>query len=393
MRNLENIDIDEQASKLENILKEKDPNATVIPNRDDSKLEVIYREHSTDITTSKEINNIPPGTKWKTAKGTTGYIYAVDVNGDLYEIKNANLDKNLILQGKNIVQVSDEIAVDNLGKVYVWGWNGYGQLGNGTNENSDIPICISEIQDNPLYEKNIVMVSSQGSHKMALDDAGNVYTWGWNVFGQLGNGSNENNNIPICISEIEESQLYEKSIVDISAGKNFSIAVDSSGKVYTWGYNAAKSLGNGTRNNSNIPICISEIDESILGEKTIVEVSVGHENVMALDNMGSLYAWGYSYGVYPISLNNIIVCNQISMGMSHIIILDNNGKVYTAGNNDMGQLGHEDLDNYEGAINDIPGHSLNGKKIKEVSAGGDWTTIIDNNGQIYIYGGVTPPPR
>ena len=113
---------------------------------------------------------------------------------------------------------------------------------------------------------------------------------------------------------------------------------------------------------------------------------------MALDNMGSLYAWGYSYGVYPISLNNIIVCNQISMGMSHIIILDNNGRVYTAGNNDMGQLGHEDLDNYEGPINDIPGHSLNGKKIKEVSAGGCWTTIIDNNGQIYIYGDVTPPP-
>ena len=85
-------------------------------------------------------------------------------------------------------------------------------LGDGTNESSNEPICISDIPDNALNGKNIVEVQS-GYTMIAIDSEGKVYTWGMNDYGQLGNGTDvEYANEPICISDIPENELYNKKI-------------------------------------------------------------------------------------------------------------------------------------------------------------------------------------
>ena len=128
-------------------------------------------------------------------------------------------------------------ALDEEGKIYAWGYNYSGQLGDGTTTNRSTPICISEISGNPLKNKKIVKISG-GLYRnaVALDEEGKVYTWGDNYYGQLGDGTTTNSSTPICISEIEESPLKGKKIVDIYASRGID-ALDDEGNLYIWGKN------------------------------------------------------------------------------------------------------------------------------------------------------------
>ena len=74
--------------------------------------------------------------------------------------------------------------IDN-GKVYTWGFNVRGQLGDGTENDSSVPICISDTEKSVLKGKNIKNISLSGNTVCALDDNGKVYTWGENNYGQL----------------------------------------------------------------------------------------------------------------------------------------------------------------------------------------------------------------
>ena len=140
-------------------------------------------------------------------------------------------------------------------------------MGNETTADSSMPVCISDIESSPLKEKNIVDVYNYGSTIIAKDSSGKLYTWGRNYYGKLGNGTTYDSSMPICISKVEGSPLKEKNIVKIYTGDDTIIAKDSDGKLYSWGNNDYGQLGDGTTTNSNIPICISDIENSELKNK------------------------------------------------------------------------------------------------------------------------------
>jgi hypothetical protein len=94
---------------------------------------------------------------------------------------------------------------------------------------------------------------------MAVDSSGSVYTWGDNSFGQLGDGTTTNSSTPVCISDIETSPLKGKVITAVAAGSRHSMAVDSNGKVYAWGYNYYGQLGDGTTTKRSSPVCIQNL--------------------------------------------------------------------------------------------------------------------------------------
>ena len=213
----------------------------------------------------------------ETADGT---VYYVD---DLQEIvmQKIEITGAEVITTNGIKEAGDNCFVDDKGKVYTWGENYYGQLGNGTDvEYSNEPICISDIPENALNGKNIVEVQS-GDTMIAIDSEGKVYTWGDNIFGLLGNGTDvEYSNEPICISDIPDNALNGKNIVEVQSyglleeDDDTKIALDSEGKVYTWGGNLRGSLGNGTYQNSNIPICINDIPENELYNKKIKFIKI-----------------------------------------------------------------------------------------------------------------------
>ena len=189
------------------------------------------------------------------------------------------------LNGKKVIAIDNQIALDDQGKVYTWGSNYNGQLGAGSDGSfSDGPICISNIGGNTLNGKKVIAINQY----TALDEQGKVYTWGLNRNGSLGDGTNENSNIPICISDIEGNILKGKQIVYAGWG----IALDNQGKVYTWGYNAEGQLGDGTTNNSNIPICISDMESSKLYNKKVRKIRHTNTNtIIGEDNV--VYVFGY----------------------------------------------------------------------------------------------------
>ena len=166
-------------------------------------------------------------------------------DGSIYNIADNELinynQPTLILEGKNIEKISSgydyTVALDKNGKVYAWGRNNYGQLGDGTTTNSNIPICISDIPTNPLNKVKIKEISAGNSHAVAIDEEGKVYTWGHNYGGQLGDGTTTDSNIPICISDISGNELYNQKALKISANGYWTIIIDKNGKIYIFGRN------------------------------------------------------------------------------------------------------------------------------------------------------------
>ena len=85
------------------------------------------------------------------------------------------------------------LALKSDGTVWVWGYNGAGELGNETNANSSVPLQLAGLS-------GVVAIASGGETSLALKSDGTVWAWGINSFGELGNGSNGNSNVPVEVS-------------------------------------------------------------------------------------------------------------------------------------------------------------------------------------------------
>ncbi|MBO5412702.1 MAG: hypothetical protein J6A29_00025 [Clostridia bacterium] len=180
------------------------------------------------------------------------------------------------------------VALDENGKVWTWGYSGYGQLGDGTTNSISTPICISDIAENPLNGINIVQISTEYNHTVALDSNGKIWTWGSNWIGQLGDGTETDSSTPICISNIAENPLNGIKIKQISVGSYHTVALDENGKVWAWGNNGAGQLADGTETSSSIPICISDINSELNG-KQITVVEAGASRTVLIDNNNNKY--------------------------------------------------------------------------------------------------------
>ena len=226
------------------------------------------------------------GGEVKLANKTSGNIFD-ELDSDTTEIITTN---GIRSKGKCFF-------IDNKGKVYTWGYNSDGQLGDGTTESSSEPICISDIEGNILNGKDIITILDEYNYKVALDKNGKVYAWGENSDGQLGNGTTESSSFPICISDIEGNALNGKNIIDVYSCNigpdTMIIAKDIDGKIYTWGNNEYGHLGNGTTENSAVPICISDIEGNALNGKKITDVYCGNSyRIITRDIDGKIYTWG-----------------------------------------------------------------------------------------------------
>ena len=98
-----------------------------------------------------------------------------------------------------------------------------------------------------LYGKKIVAIAAGKTHNLALDSAGKVYSWGENSKGELGDGSTVNRFAPVAVaaSAAASDLLSDKTVIDISCGQYSSYALTSDGTVYSWGGNEYLQLGNG----------------------------------------------------------------------------------------------------------------------------------------------------
>lgn len=206
--------------------------------------------------------------------------------------------------------------IDNDGKVYMWGDNDCGQVGDGTNTYKLMPVCISDIEGSELNDKKIIAISSDGYSTIAIDDNGDIYIWGVLPEEKI-------SNTPICIRREENNMFKNKNIVKFCSTGTENIVIDSEGKVYSF------TIGNDL--NTEL-ICISDIENSGIENVKIVDVIF----LGLLDSEGNIYIQTEMNRFICITeieespLYNIKVDKMIIGGVD-LIIVDKNKLLYTIG--------------------------------------------------------------
>jgi uncharacterized repeat protein (TIGR03803 family) len=146
------------------------------------------------------------------------------------------------------------LALTTNGTVYAWGWNWYGQIGNGSSGEEDgyydyyvaTPVRVFNLT-------NVISIAASAGSSYAIDSNGNVWAWGSNAAGQLGNGGTQDSSLP----EPVEGLGMANEIVAITPAINYCLALACDGSFWAWGSNAYGQLGNGTVNASLVPEHIS----------------------------------------------------------------------------------------------------------------------------------------
>ncbi|MCL2140891.1 MAG: RCC1 repeat-containing protein, partial [Dehalococcoidia bacterium] len=144
------------------------------------------------------------------------------------------------------------LALRSDGTVWAWGSSFNGELGDGRVGGYDVwaltPIQVIDPSDNTGYLTDVVAIAAGECRSLALKSDGTVWTWGNNLDGQLGIGTTyTDSNIPVEILGLTD-------IISISTSWDHSLALDIHGNVWAWGVNYYGQLGDGTNNNSLTPI-------------------------------------------------------------------------------------------------------------------------------------------
>ncbi len=324
------------------------------------------------------------------------------------------VEKNGVLKGKKLISIatgdSHTCTVDSEGKAYCWGYNAGGQLGYGFGwDSSFLPLSVD---DSALKNKEFLEIDAGIVHTCALDSENKVYCWGYNYYGQLGNGSaaieDESYDLPedayisFSPSEVDASgKLNGKKIVSINTGDYHTCVIDSDGAAYCWGCNEYGQLGNGgSADHYTLPESV--VTTGAINGRELVSISAGVNHTCAVDKEGSVYCWGEnsngqlgdgtrSESRIPVKVDESGVMNgreliSVSAGGFHSCAVDEEGSVYCWGNNNYGQLGDGTAED-----SDVPVHVdtkgvLKNKKIIAVSAGYYSTCAVDSEGKAYCWG-------
>jgi alpha-tubulin suppressor-like RCC1 family protein len=163
-----------------------------------------------------------------------------------------------------------------------WGNNGNGALGNSL-ENSNVPTPVTT--KGVLDGKSVTDISSLSQNTCVVAN-GAAYCWGEGSVGQLGNGRNQNFATPVAVST--SGVLAGKTVTAISVGYRYACAI-ASGDVYCWGYNLQGQLGNSSKISSNVPVAVTKSDG--LAGKTVTALIASYNHTCAIAS-GAVFCWG-----------------------------------------------------------------------------------------------------
>jgi alpha-tubulin suppressor-like RCC1 family protein len=270
----------------------------------------INKKIPTDITAKfnleaeERIISVVLGYSHSAAISSTGRVFTWGDNSSnklgyetgTYQVEPLDITEEFSLEAEEkIISVAlgyfHSAALSSTGRLFTWGSNASGQLGNPMYITKSKPAVINSYFDLTPEEK-IISVSLGTRHSAAITSIGRMFTWGDNTYGKLGDGTATIKNIPTDITAGFNLSEGEK-IVSTSLGASHSAAITSLRRIFTWGSNSEGRLGNGTRNDSDIPIDITRNFNLSVGEK-IYFIALGAEHSAAISSLGQIYAWGYN---------------------------------------------------------------------------------------------------
>jgi hypothetical protein len=242
-------------------------------------------------------------------------------------------------------------GLTDLGKVYCWGYNHYGNLGDGTEIERHTPVAV-------MSALKFVQLSVGDEHSCALTSTGAAYCWGYNYLGQVGNNSESNALVPVAVSgglrfsKISVGDYLACGIIggqgqgrgrvrpDARPGRGGSIGADAA--AYCWGYNRNGQLGDGTTTNRSTPVRATNM--------AFASIVPAYQSTCGLTAASAAFCWGRNQNGQlgdgttidkstPTAVKGGLKFTALVAGEYHMCALISTGAAYCWGDNHDGQLG------------------------------------------------------
>ena len=298
--------------------------------------------------------------------GLTAYnlLFAVGSNGNGYLGDGTTIDRIYpvavnqrgVLANKTIIALTASwatvlaLASDNT--MYAWGYNGYGQLGDGTTIERHNPVRV--IDTHGVFVGKTIMQIACGVHTCAAVTVdGLVRTWGWNAYGTLCVNSDILPDQPNPVAIYNGGVILNVPIVSIAWSQFTLMLLGKNGRIYGCGYNGDGEIGSNTTLDSAAPV--ATFTGGVLFNKTVIAIAAGGANTMAITQDGILVAFGdNSFGqlghdpsliisMVPVIMNTSNVNGtviQFGVGYLFATILTSANKIYSIGAGVDAQLGN-----------------------------------------------------
>jgi alpha-tubulin suppressor-like RCC1 family protein len=245
------------------------------------------------------------------------------------------------------------------GTLWTSGYNAYGQIGDGTNFDRWLPVRVAGTGGTG-YLNGIVGVACGYNHTIALELNGKVWSFGDNTYGQLGDSTTTARNSPVRVRNSTGTGNLN-GVGAVASGYYHSLAIKSDGSLYSWGRNDSGQLGDATNTQRLFPVHV--VGSGGVGYlDSIVAAAGGNLFTVALRADGSVWSFGANnYGqlgdgtTTPRNtpsrvkgeggVGNLAGIVAIAAGYEHCLALKSDGSVYSWGRNDLGQLGDNSTTN------------------------------------------------
>jgi alpha-tubulin suppressor-like RCC1 family protein len=311
------------------------------------------------------------------------------------------------------------------GKIWSWGFNSQGQLGDNTSVSRSSPVSIigtgwcqisageahslavctngtawawglgtnGRLGDNTVVTKTSPVsvvggftdwcqVSAGCDHSLGVRTNGSAWGWGANIFGQLGDNTNQSKSSPVSVVSGITGWCR------VSAGRGFSNGIRANGEAFAWGSNACGRLGDNTIVSRSSPVLISG------GFNTWCDISAGGGHSLGIRTNSSVWAWGTNdFGQLgdnttvskssPVSVvGGFINWSEISTGICHSIGRRADGTIYSWGCGGNGQLGDGTTASRSSPVSVVGGFT----DWCQISAGGNHSLAVRTNGTAWAWG-------
>ncbi|MGD9605684.1 MAG: leucine-rich repeat protein [Bacilli bacterium] len=292
------------------------------------------------------------------------------------------------------------MALTSQGRLFAWGNNTSGQLGDGTQNAKLVPIEITSYF-NLLANEVIIDVAVGSAHNIAITSHQRVFSWGKNNFGQLGDNSTVDKLLP---TDITGNFAFSSSdlIAQIDSAGNHNFLRTQSGVIYSWGYNFYGQLGNGDKINQLLPVNITS-QFSLANGEIIQDIDTSSSHTFAISNLNHVYSWGNNQNaqlgyqttmITPYQMDNQLSLQtsefvlDVSVGASYSLVLTSSGRVLAFGSNSAGQLGANSTDQAISVPTDITSLFVTSAddKIVKIIAGRYHAIAMTSKGRIFGWG-------